>query len=93
MIPAYEVSPVDATGAGDAFVAGFLAGVVRGYGLEEAGRLANAVGALCTQAIGCTAGIRSLEQTQRFQRRTPLRDLPSSGRERTSACPTRPGSG
>ena len=46
-VPAFAVSVVDATGAGDAFAAGFIAGVWLGCPLEQTARLANAVGALC----------------------------------------------
>ena len=81
-ISAYKIDPVDATGAGDAFVAGFLTGVLRGWDLERTGHFANAVGALCTQAIGTTAGIKSLAETERFMANTPLRTngvLPATG--------------
>jgi sugar/nucleoside kinase (ribokinase family) len=71
-VPIYRVEAVDATGAGDAFAAGFLAGMVMGWSLEETAKLANAVGALCCQAIGTTAGIRSLEETLEFMRTTPF---------------------
>lgn len=66
LLPAYEVQSVDATGAGDAFAAGFLAGVVRGYDLEICGRLGNAVGACCVTQVGTVAGIRSLDETLKF---------------------------
>jgi sugar/nucleoside kinase (ribokinase family) len=72
-MPAFAVSPIDATGAGDAFAAGFLAGVVKGWSLRETARFANAVGALCTLAIGTTAGIRSMEATRDFMAATPVR--------------------
>lgn len=62
-IPAYEVTAVDATGAGDAFMAGFLAGVLKGWDLERIGRFANAVGAACVTAVGASSGIRSFEET------------------------------
>jgi sugar/nucleoside kinase (ribokinase family) len=62
-IPAYQVATVDNTGAGDAWRAGFLAGIVQGWDLERTGRFANAVGASCVTAIGCTAGIKSLPET------------------------------
>jgi sugar/nucleoside kinase (ribokinase family) len=72
-VPAFRVPAIDATGAGDAFAAGFIAGVVKGWSLGETARFANAVGALCTLAIGTTAGIRSMEETQRFIAATPVR--------------------
>jgi sugar/nucleoside kinase (ribokinase family) len=65
-IPPYKVEAVDATGAGDSFVAGFLAGVVHGWDLERTGKLANAVGASCVTGLGATGGIRSWEETVRF---------------------------
>lgn len=65
-LPIYRVDTVDATGAGDAFVAGFLRGVLEGWDLERTGRLANAVGALCCQGIGTTQGIRGWEETLAF---------------------------
>jgi sugar/nucleoside kinase (ribokinase family) len=72
-VPAFEVPAIDATGAGDAFAAGFLAGVVKGWSLRETARFANAVGALCTLAIGTTAGIKSMAETQQFMLSTGLR--------------------
>jgi len=65
-LPIYEVDTVDATGAGDAFVAGFLRGVLEGWDVERTGRLANAVGALCCTGIGTTQGIRGWEETLEF---------------------------
>lgn len=65
-LPAYPVSTVDTTGAGDCFAAGFLAGIVQGWDLEKTARLANAAGAMCVTAIGATSGIRSLEETLSF---------------------------
>ena len=65
-IPAFRVPVVDGTGAGDAFAAGFIAGVWLGWPLEKAARLANAVGALCVTKAGASAGIRSLPETRKF---------------------------
>jgi sugar/nucleoside kinase (ribokinase family) len=62
-LPAYKVDAIDATGAGDAFAAGFLAGVIRGYDLEMCGKLGNAAGACCVTALGTVAGMRSLDET------------------------------
>jgi len=65
-VPAFPVkSVVDTLGAGDAFVAGLLAGLRRGWGIERACRLANAVGACCVSARGAS-GIRSFEETVRM---------------------------
>jgi len=64
-LPAYPVQAVDATGAGDAYAAGFLAGWLRGWDLQRIGRLANAAGACCVTAIGATTGIKSLQEIQK----------------------------
>ena len=66
--PAYPVTAVDATGAGDAYVAGFLAGTLMGWDLKATAELASATGAACVTAIGTTAGIRNLEETLKISR-------------------------
>ena len=43
---------VDPVGAGDAFAAGFLAGLLRGYAIESALELANQCGALAMTTPG-----------------------------------------
>ncbi len=65
-VPAYAVDVVDGTGSGDAFVAGFIVGVLRGWDLEDVARFANAVGALCVTATGTTAGLRDFAGTIDF---------------------------
>ncbi len=65
-IPRYNVEAVDANGAGDSFVAGFLTGIVNGWDLDKTGRLANAVGACCVTALGASTGIKSLDETLEF---------------------------
>lgn len=65
-IPPFRVRAVDATGAGDAFAAGFLAGVMNGFDLETTGKLANATGACCVTQVGTVGGIRPLEETLAF---------------------------
>jgi sugar/nucleoside kinase (ribokinase family) len=51
-VEAPDVRPIDTTGAGDAFDAGLIAGLLAGRELEAAMRMANVVGALSTQAVG-----------------------------------------
>lgn len=51
-IPAFQVEVLDTTGAGDAFNAGFLYGLIRSVSLEEAVILGNAVGAYKCMGIG-----------------------------------------
>jgi sugar/nucleoside kinase (ribokinase family) len=73
-LPAFQVDVVDATGAGDAFAAGFIAGVWQGLSLQETARLANAAGALCVTGPGAAGGTCSLEKTMAFMAETPLRE-------------------
>lgn len=73
-LPAYQVEVVDATGAGDAFAAGFIAGVWYGWSLEKTAHLANAIGALCVTGMGALGGVRSLPGTLHFMENTPLKN-------------------
>ena len=59
LCPAFAVEVKDTTGAGDCFVAGFLAARLRGADWFEAGRFANAVGALSVQQTGASTGVLS----------------------------------
>ncbi|MGI9861505.1 sugar kinase [Moorella naiadis] len=72
LVPPFNVACVDATGAGDAFAAGFLAGWLKGLSLEETARLANATGALATTAVGATAGVTGWEQVQALARNSKM---------------------
>jgi sugar/nucleoside kinase (ribokinase family) len=65
-VPIYKVDAVDATGAGDAFAAGFLAGISKGWDSREAIKLANAVGACCVTAMGATDGVKNMQETLAF---------------------------
>jgi sugar/nucleoside kinase (ribokinase family) len=70
-IPARPVDPVvDATGAGDAWVAGFLTGLLRGCGPRRAAELAHAVAADCIRAVGASTGVRRWEQVVADAERT-----------------------
>ena len=61
-ISAPRIHAVDGTGAGDAFMAGIIAGHLAGSPLADQGRLACAAGGLAASAVGATAGIRSRRQ-------------------------------
>lgn len=68
-LPTYSgVKPVDTTGAGDSFCAGFLAGLSMGWGYRNSGKLANAVGTHCIMAIGATGAIGSVEKMLQFMK-------------------------
>jgi sugar/nucleoside kinase (ribokinase family) len=54
---AYPVDSIDESGAGDAFTAGFITGILEQWPIEQIIRFASAAGASCTRALGCTAGV------------------------------------
>ncbi|ADV60680.1 PfkB domain protein [Isosphaera pallida ATCC 43644] len=62
----FPVEFVDGTGGGDAFDAGYIAGLLDG--LDEVGCLtfASALGASCVRAVGTTAGLFNRKQLQTF---------------------------
>ncbi len=81
MAPAFQVQAVDATGCGDAFVAGLLSRLVEGQGwrshlnvssLAEILRYANAVGALTATQLGVIPALPSAAQVATFLSRQPL---------------------
>ena len=78
--PSYPVDVVDATGAGDAYAAGFLAGTLMGWDLKATAELASATGAACVTAIGTTAGIQNLEEILKIsdQHRQPTTHNPQA---------------
>jgi sugar/nucleoside kinase (ribokinase family) len=65
-VSGYRVDAVDGTGAGDAFAAGFLHGLLAGRPFEECARLANAAGGLATRAVGAFEGVGDLVETERL---------------------------
>ncbi len=64
--PAFPVDVVDTTGAGDAFHAGYLYGLLQKWPLEEAVRFASAAAALTCRKVGARAGLPTLSDVQRF---------------------------
>lgn len=56
-VEGYEVTPVDTTGAGDAFVAGLLAALEDGDSLQETVSFANAVAGLSTTGRGAMTSL------------------------------------
>ncbi|MGA2492972.1 MAG: sugar kinase [Roseiarcus sp.] len=64
-LPAFDVPVVDTTGCGDAYSAGFIAGLAHGFDLPSAGRFASAAAALVATGLGSDAGIVSFEATAR----------------------------
>jgi sugar/nucleoside kinase (ribokinase family) len=65
-MPAFDIEVVCTCGCGDAFNAGFAAGLLRGLDPEETTRLAQASSALNATGLGSQAGIVNIESTLSF---------------------------
>jgi sugar/nucleoside kinase (ribokinase family) len=61
-LPAAAVEVVEPSGAGDAFAAGLICGLLEGLGLRRSLELASVVGASACTRIGCTAGLYTRTQ-------------------------------
>lgn len=57
-----QADPVDLTGAGDAFDAGFVHGLSQGWNLPDAARFGSVTAAFAIEAIGAQEGLPSLEE-------------------------------
>jgi len=66
LIEPFKVSVVDTTGAGDAFCAGFLYGLIKGKSLLECGKLGNFVASRCIMKMGARAGLPVVEDLEFF---------------------------
>jgi len=63
---AYPIPFVDGSGGGDAFNAGYIAGLLEDRSELDCLRLASAVGASCVRAVGTTAGVFSRAEADEF---------------------------
>jgi ribokinase len=63
--PEPSATKVDTTGAGDAFAAGFLYGLLKNKGLEICGRLGNIMAQFSIGELGARAGLPALAQLSR----------------------------
>lgn len=61
-IPTFKVEVVDTTGAGDAFGAGFIYGLVTNKPLKECGRIGNFVASRCITQTGARNGLPTLAE-------------------------------
>jgi len=64
LVEPYEKKLVDTTGAGDAFCAGFLYGLIKGKNLYQCGKLGNFVAARCISKMGARTGLPGLPDLQ-----------------------------
>lgn len=67
-VPPFRVEVVDPVGAGDAFAAGFLAGLLEGKCTEDAIRLGHACGAFAVGVPGDTEGLPFRAEVEQFLR-------------------------
>lgn len=65
-VPAFGSNVIDTTGAGDAFNAGFLYGILNKKTLEECSRYGNAIASLCIQKSGARDGLPSKMELSGF---------------------------
>jgi sugar/nucleoside kinase (ribokinase family) len=67
-VPAFAAPVVDSTGCGDAYCAGFIVGLLRGWELVECARLGTAAAGLVISGLGSDAGIVDFDHTTAFMR-------------------------
>jgi ribokinase len=65
-MPAFTVEAVDTTGAGDVFHAGYIYGLLQGWGLERVVRFASALAAMKCLQMGGRKGIPCLADAMQF---------------------------
>jgi sugar/nucleoside kinase (ribokinase family) len=65
-VPALKLKPLDTTGAGDSFNAGFLRAWLDGQPLESCLRWGNIVGGLSTQGYGATGRKVTVEEVRKY---------------------------
>ncbi len=70
-MPAFAVTPVDTTGAGDCFIGTLAAGLDQGLARREAMRLAAAAAAIQVTRPGTAAAIPTREEVEAFLSRQP----------------------
>ncbi|WP_421566870.1 carbohydrate kinase family protein [Ochrobactrum sp. EDr1-4] len=72
-MPAFNIDVVCTCGCGDAFNAGFAAGIIKGLNPEEMTQLGQASSALNASGLGSQAGIVDFESTLAFLERAQVR--------------------
>src|SRR5215218_1466089 len=68
-VPAFASPVVDSTGCGDAYCAGFIAGLLRDWDLVESARFGTAAAGLVIRGLGSDAGIVDFDHTFEFMQR------------------------
>jgi len=65
-LEAPPVAVVEPSGAGDAFAAGLIVGILEGWGLERMARFASVTGASACTALGCSAGVFTRAEAEAY---------------------------
>jgi sugar/nucleoside kinase (ribokinase family) len=71
--PAFDITPVDTTGAGDIFHAGFAYSVIQGWDVAAALEFSNAAASLACMAPGARGGIAPLGEVMSQLKSGPRR--------------------
>jgi ribokinase len=66
-VEAFKVNVISTTGAGDAFCAGFLFGLIKHKSLEECGRIGSFVASRCTTKMGARIGLPTLKDLAKMR--------------------------
>lgn len=64
--PAFRMQAVDESGAGDAFAAGLIVGILERWPFDSVLRFASAIGGSCTRELGCLAGVFGFEEAMTY---------------------------
>lgn len=64
IVPAYKVTPVDTTGAGDTFNGAMAVALLKGLPMEDALKFGNLAASLSVQGFGAQGGMPTIEQVK-----------------------------
>jgi sugar/nucleoside kinase (ribokinase family) len=65
-LPAFPAKVIDTTGAGDNFMSGFIAGLVKGWDVRRCCLFGSAAAALCVTKVGPMTAVTSFRQVEEF---------------------------
>lgn len=71
-MPAFPMEMVDGSGAGDAFAAGLILGMLEGWSMRKCLRFASSIGASACTALGCTLGVFTRVEAEAYLQAHPI---------------------